>query len=163
VEAQKTEWYVVDGVRYESEEFYHQSKAQDVQVLEYVHANADKLPPCSGWFTDWSAMSQEEKDQHDTDGCECPRAEIIYLNMMGAPQDVSVSVAAIGYATQIRQYGFEGRDVSFESFQAHFMDVEGSYPGDEEMVRQYTAWVQEHQSAVQWAIDFCNLRDYVNR
>lgn len=163
VDTQTTDWYVVDGVKYQSEEFYHQSQAQNVRILEYVHTNADKLPPCSGWFTDWSAMSQEQKDKHDTDGCDCPRSEIIYLNIMGVPQAVSVSIAAIGYTTQIRQYGFEGHDASFDSFQDNFVGMDGPYPGDPEMVKRYTAWVAENQPAVQWAIDFSDLRDYLNR
>lgn len=163
MDIQTTDWYTVDGVKYQSEEFYHQVQAQDIKILEYVHANAAKLPPCSGWFTDWSVMSQEQKDKHDTNGCDCTRADIIYLNMMGVPQAVSVSIAAIDHAFMIRQYSFDGHDDAFDDFATKFQDREGPYPGDAAMVQQYTTWVQENQPAVQWAIDFANLGDYITK
>lgn len=136
--------YVVDNVTYPSEQFYLESQAQLAQIAEMVSKHPDKYPPpCSLKF-------------HDDLSCDCARVDIIHYDLIGCPHDVSVGMAAIGQATQIRQYGFEGHDASFDDFQEKF--VETNYPDDPSL---YIKWVAENQPAVQWAIDFADLRQYL--
>jgi hypothetical protein len=135
--------YVVDNVHYPSEKEYHEIKAIEKSVREMVEKAPEKYPPCPF-------------DAHWDLSCDCARVDIIHYDRIGCPHDVSVSMAAIGQVTQIRQYGFEGHDSSFDDFQDKF--VETNYPDDPAL---YVKWVAENQPAVQWALDFANLRSYL--
>lgn len=138
-----TQWYTVDGVQYQSEEFYHQHLETIAKLKEMVATSGHKYPDCQ--FGDQWELS-----------CDCARSDILGYELIGCPHNVAVGLAGIGQALMIRQYGFDGHDDSFDSFDTQF--VETNYPNDPQL---YIQWVAENQPAVQWAIDFADLRPYL--
>jgi len=80
-----------------------------------------------------------------------------YVESTGASHDIAVKVAAMYYTIEIRQYGFEDHDSSFEDFSEKF--VNNGYSNDGQA---YTTWVSDHEPAVDWALDFANLWGYLD-
>lgn len=139
--------YIVDGVHYPSEEYYNQFKETEARYKARFEANPSAYPPCD--LCEFGL------------GCDCARSTILYLEDLGADHNTAVSIAAIDQATMIRQYDFDDHDDSFEDYQKQFVEAEGETLDNQTMADNYAKWVAENQPAVQWAIDFADLRSYL--
>ena len=88
--------------------------------------------------------------------CQCAKGTAKYMESIGTSHEVAIKVAAIHVALEIRQYGFDGHDAAFDDFQDKF--INSGWSNDEQ---EYAAWVQDNDPAVQWALDFASLRQYL--
>ena len=128
-------------------------KGATMDVAEIVYKFTEfEYPPCP-FDQACNALGHSPDDEGY---CPCPRGTMRYMESTGASHAVSVQVAAIHVALETRQYGFDGHDAAFKEFNNKFIENGWSNEG-----AKYTTWVEANQPAVQWALDFANLRSYL--